>query len=68
MLYSRRDGYRQINKTYDCEELQDGTMGVRDLASALLAVGELFTQVNRVLSGDKSEVTVHHMSNPTRET
>lgn len=44
--------------SYDGEVLRDGTMGVRELAPALLAVGQLCERANTVLNGDRAKVTV----------
>jgi hypothetical protein len=44
---------------YDGPALRDGTMDVRDLAPALLAVGQLFDAANRNLNGDAATVGVH---------
>jgi hypothetical protein len=44
---------------YDGEALQNGTMDVRDLAPALLAVGQLFDAANFALNGERAKVSVH---------
>lgn len=44
---------------YDGFALRDGTMDVRDLALALLAVGQLFDAANYALNGEKTKVSVH---------
>ena len=44
---------------YDGPVLQDGTMDVRDLAPALLAVGQFFDSANRVLNGDRASIRVN---------
>ncbi len=44
---------------YDGDALKAGTMDVLELAPALLAVGNLFQQSNRLLNGDKAQITVH---------
>ena len=43
---------------YDGPLLADGTMDVRDLAPALLALGDLLTHANRVLNDDKATIAV----------
>lgn len=43
---------------YDGPILKDGTMDVRDLAPALLAVGQLVDAANAVLNGDTARVSV----------
>lgn len=43
---------------YDGPALSDGTMDVRDLAPALLAVGQLFDAANSVLNDDATTVTI----------
>ena len=44
--------------TYDGEALRDGVMDVRDLAPALLAVGQLFDAANIALNGTEAEIKV----------
>ncbi|MDR2893801.1 MAG: hypothetical protein LBV80_12130 [Deltaproteobacteria bacterium] len=43
---------------YEGEALRDSRMDVRDLAPALLALGDMLEQANRVLNGDKATVRV----------
>ena len=43
---------------YDGEALRAGSMDVRDLAPALLSVGDLLQHANRVLNGDKASLAV----------
>lgn len=52
---------REANFTivFDGEALHGSRMDVRDLAPALLALGDLLEQANRVLNGDKVSVSVH---------
>ena len=45
--------------SYDGPALQSGSMDVRDLAPALLAVGQLFEAVNEEINGDKTKVKVN---------
>lgn len=44
---------------YDGTALSDHTMDVRDLAPALLAVGEMFDAANLALNGDAAQVSVN---------
>jgi hypothetical protein len=50
---------------YDGPALRDGAMDVRDLAPALLAVGQLFDAVNSVLNGDSARVRVQVTAHET---
>ncbi len=47
-----------INIAYDGEVLRTGSMDVRDLAPALLAVGRLCERANAVLNEDRTEISV----------
>ncbi len=49
----------QLNIIYDGEALREGLMDVRDLAPALLSLGDLFQNSNRVLNGDRARISVH---------
>jgi hypothetical protein len=51
---------------YDGEALRAGSMDVRELAPALLAIGDLLQQANRVLNDDKASLAVKVRSDFTR--
>lgn len=44
---------------YDGEMLSSHTMDVRDLAPALMGLGEIFVEANHVLNGTKANVEIH---------
>lgn len=48
----------EFKVAYDGEALRSHTMDVRDLAPALLSLGQLFDEANRVLNGDKVTVSL----------
>lgn len=47
-----------LSINYDGPALSGGEMAVEDLAPALLAMGKLFEEANRVINGDKSNLSV----------
>jgi len=44
---------------YDGEALRTGSMDVRELAPALLALGDLCERTNKLLNGDDTKVALH---------
>ena len=50
---------RRFSIAYDGPALADGGMSVRDLAPALMSIGELFEEANEVLHGDSAVVDVY---------
>lgn len=48
----------KLTIAFDGEALKDGTIDVRDLAPALLALGDLFKAANQTLNDDRAEVSV----------
>src|SRR5688572_13132490 len=52
------DDHLIAHVAYDGPALADGSMDVRDLAPALLALGELLQSANRVLNEDKATLAV----------
>ena len=49
----------EFNVYYDGEALRGSLMDVRDLAPALLALGDMLEAANRVINGDKATVRVN---------
>lgn len=47
-----------LSINYDGPALESGEMAVEDLAPALLAMGKLFDEANRVVNGDRSSLSV----------
>lgn len=47
---------------YDGESLKNHSMEIRDLAPALLALGNLFDEVNRILNGDKAAIKLQNIN------
>lgn len=50
--------------SYAGSALEDGTMDVRDLAPALLGIGELCSRANALVNGDRASVTVRIQAQP----
>lgn len=49
----------QFTVAYDGTALRGGTMNVRDLAPALLAIGQLIDAANLALNGEETKITVN---------
>ena len=52
-------GQAEFSIAYDGEALRTGSMNVRDLAPALLAVGQLFGTANNTLNEDRASIKVN---------
>ena len=48
----------ETNIAFDGPSVEDGTMDVRDLAPALLALGDVCQEANRILNGDRAKLSV----------
>ena len=48
-----------VTLVYDGPVLLDGRMDVRELAPALLSMGQLFEAANKVLNEDTAKISVH---------
>src|SRR5437016_4159179 len=44
---------------YDGDALVEGSMDVKDFAPALLALGEIVQEANRLFNGDRARIEVH---------
>ena len=59
LMWPHMDDKTSFQISYDGPALESGRMDVRDLAPALLAVGELCQASNHVLNGDRAKVAVN---------
>lgn len=48
-----------LNAVYEGPSLADGSMNVRDLAPALMAIGSFFDEANRIANGDHASISVN---------
>ena len=53
------DGQAQFDIVYDGPAVADGSMNVRDLGPAMMAVGAAFESANRVANGDRATINVN---------
>lgn len=53
------DSVSSFGLAYYGDAVAEGSMAVRDLAPALLALGEVYTRANAILNGDRSSVTLN---------
>jgi hypothetical protein len=58
MAFLMRTSEADLCVAYDGDALKDHLIDVRDLAPALLGLGQLFEEANRVLNGDRATVSV----------
>ena len=58
-MTTRIDHQVQFDIVYEGPAVAEGTMNVRDLAPAMLAVGEVFESANRVANGDRATINVN---------
>ena len=54
-----RNSQAHLDMVYDGPALADGSMNVRDLAPAMMAVGGFFEAANRIENGERAEVSVN---------
>lgn len=48
----------EVRVAYDGEALKSGSMDVRELAPALLSIGSMLEEANRILNGDRATINV----------
>ena len=53
-----KDRETHLNIVYDGPAVADGSMNVRDLAPAMLAIGSLFEAANNVTNGQRARVNI----------
>jgi hypothetical protein len=58
MAFRMRTSEADLCVVYDGEALKEHLIDVRDLAPALLGLGQLFEEANRVVNGDRATVSV----------
>ena len=56
---NNHDTQMHLDMVYDGPALADGSMNVRDLAPAMMAVGSFFEAANRLTNGDNATVSVN---------